>query len=92
MSHHSAHALWQRARHLRQLATEIEHSRVLSLCLRGDEATWRDTHPQFCLNLLRTRQARLRHDVDDLRWHADLLEQRATEAEHLAALHPGHAR
>jgi hypothetical protein len=92
MSHHSAHALRQRARHLRQLATEIERSPVLSLHLHAGEATWRGTHPQFCLNLLRTRQARLRNDVDDLRWHADLLEQRAAKAEHLAVLHAGHVR
>jgi hypothetical protein len=92
MSHHTAHRLRQRARRLRHLASEIERSPVLSLHQHADEATWRGTHPQFCVNLLRTQQARLHSDADDLRWQADLLEQRATEAEHLAALHPGHVR
>ena len=44
---------------------------MLSPHLHAGKATWRGTHPQFCLNLLRTRQARLGNDVDDLRWHAD---------------------
>ena len=92
MSHHTAQTLRQRARRLRHLAIEIERSPVLSLHRHADETTWRGTHPQFCVNLLRAHQARLHNDAEDLRWQADLLEQRAAEAEHLAALHPGHAR
>jgi hypothetical protein len=92
MSHHTVQTLRQRARGLRHLAIEIERSPVLSLHQHADAATWRGSHPQFCVNLLRTHQARLHHDADDLRRQAYLLEQRALEAEHLAALHTGHAR
>jgi hypothetical protein len=92
MSHHTAQTLRHRARGLRHLAIEIERSPVLSLHQHADAATWRGTHPQFCVNLLRTHQARLHHDADDLRWQAYLLEQRALEAERLAALHTGHVR
>jgi hypothetical protein len=92
MSDHTAHTLRQRARRLRQLAIEIERSPVLSLHQHADQATWRGTHPQFCVNLLRTHQARLHHEAGDLRRQAYLLEQRALEADHLAALHTGHVR
>ena len=92
MSHHTAHMLRQRARHLRHLAIEIERSPVLCLHQHADEATWRGTHPQFCVNLLRTHQARLNSDAEDLRWQASLLEQRAAEAEHLALLDTDHIR
>jgi hypothetical protein len=92
MSHHTAQTLRQRARGLRQLAIEIERSPVLSLHQHADAATWRGSHPMFCVDLLRTHQARLHHDADDLRSHAYLLEQRALEAEHLAALHTGRVR
>ena len=92
MSQHTAQALRQHARRLRHLAIEIERSPVLSLHQHADESTWRGTHPQFCVNLLRTHQARLHHDAEDLRGQAYLLEQRAAEAEHLAALHTGHVR
>ena len=92
MSHHTAHTLRQCAGRLRHLAIEIERSPALSLHQHADETTWRGTHPQFCVNLLRTQQARLHNDADDLRWQAYLLEQRAAEAEHLAALHAGHVR
>lgn len=92
MSHHTAQTLRHRARRLRHLATRIERSPILSLHEHGNDETWRGSRPLNCVNALRTHQARLHGDADDLRWQAHILDQRAAEAEYLAALQTGHAR
>lgn len=70
-----------RARHLRHLARTIETTPAMYLDhLAGDE-TWRGPRPRLCRDLLERNLAQLHRAVDDLRWHAYLLERRAQAAE-----------
>lgn len=89
MSHTQAAHLRRRARRLRELAQRIEHMPVLTLDHHADENTWRGHRPLLCRNMLRTNQAQLHSEAEDLRWQAYLFERRAVELETQAALQTG---
>lgn len=91
MSHAHAAVLRRRAHRLRRLASRIERSAAMHLERHADADTWRGRRPTLCIDLLRTNQARLHQEIDDLRWQAYLFEQRAADLETRAALGAGRA-
>jgi hypothetical protein len=91
MPGHEAIELRRRAQRLRQLASSIETSLVMSLERHARTDTWRGRRPMLCVNLLRHNQAQLHAEVDGLRWQAYLFDQRAARLDLAAALQPGRA-
>lgn len=91
MSDTQAMQLRLRARRLRLFAVEIEGTSAMSLETRAGTDTWRGARALFCVNLLRSNQAQLHHDVDRLRSQAMLFDRRADELDRQAALQAGRA-
>jgi|TARA_R110002110_G_scaffold202859_3_gene414009 hypothetical protein len=91
MPRHEAIELRRRAHGLRQLASRIEASPVMTLEHHAGHNTWRGRRPLLCVNLLRHDQAQLDAEVEGLRWQAYLFDQQAARVDQAAALHPGSA-
>lgn len=81
--------LRERARHLRQLAADIEHLPVMGLEHHADDCTWRGPHPTLCRATLCSNQHQLHAAADDLRWRAYRFERQADELDALAIVGPG---
>lgn len=84
MQHHSSHhplssVLRQRAGHLRELASSIERSLVMTLGDTGDTETWTTNRARLCQRMLRRNLHQLHQAADDLRETAIRFRQRADE-------------
>lgn len=86
MTDPQATQLRRRAQRLRNFAVEIEATSAMSLERHAGTDTWRGSRALQCVNLLRSDQARLHHDVDRLRSHAMLFDRQADELDRQAAM------
>lgn len=66
MSHHLANVYRRRARHLRQLASQMNDTPALRLHIHAGVDTWHGPRPLACTEDLRRAQDEVRREIDDL--------------------------
>ena len=85
MSHHLANVYRRRARHLRELAWQINDTPALRLHLHAGVDTWRGPRPLATIGDLQRAQDEIRREVDDLQIRASRFDREADRLDAVAS-------
>jgi len=84
MSHHLANVYRRRARHLRQLAWQMNDSPALRLHIHAGVDTWHGPRPLASTSDLRRAQDEIHREIDDLQVRATRFDREADRLDAVA--------